>query len=246
MNFENLGQPETLNETGLGGMEVIGMTTLANFEASGITTTEGMANYLRENIPMTHLDHCAGICYEDRDSPEFGGAMGSYHPGTREIDVWKPAGEGGYEKVKDTVTHEIGHNVHHNMMNERPDLAERWNALYAKSLQQNQLDGRGYVSNYAATDPKEDFAETYKSFIRDPERLQYMNAEKYAFMHDEVFYGREYQAQSLAYWDKDYYGNKVEVTNTGVWDIHGNKVANSWHYVDPDLTGQPRQPGTMY
>jgi hypothetical protein len=64
-------------------------------------------------------------------------------------------------------------------------------------------------------------------YIRDPERLQFMSPEKYAFMHDEVFTGRGYQATKLAYWGEDFQDNRVWVDSYGVYDLSGNRIADS-------------------
>ena len=134
---------------------------------------------------------------------------------------------GGCEKILETATHEMGHNVHENLIATRPELAERWNALHEKSLAQYQLDGRGFVfSTYATTNVFEDFAESYQHYIRDPERLRFMSPEKYAFMCDEVFAGREYQAQKLAYWDQDFKGDRVWVDFWGVYDLRGRRIGD--------------------
>ena len=55
----------------------------------------------------------------------------------------------------------------------------------------------GFVSEYARTNQYEDFAESYKAYVRDPELLQFMNPEKYVFMRDEVCVGQEYPPKTL-------------------------------------------------
>ena len=45
-------------------------------------------------------------------------------------------------------------------------------------------------------------------------------------MCDEVFAGREYQAQKLAYWDQDFKGNRVWVDFWGVYDLRGRRIGD--------------------
>jgi len=78
-------------------------------------------------------------------------------------------------------------------MEGRPDLAVRWEQLHAASIGRAWIDGLGFVSEYAKTNQFEDFAESYMTYIRDPETLLFASPEKYQFMRDEVFFGREYE-----------------------------------------------------
>ena len=67
-----------------------------------------------------------------------------------------------------------------------------WNDLHAESMVQYNEEGTGFVSDYARTNQSEDFAESYAAYIRDPEGLAFQSQEKYDFMRDYVFGGREY------------------------------------------------------
>lgn len=49
--------------------------------------------------------------------------------------------------------------------------------------------------------------------------------EKYVFLHDYVFAGREYPPAIMAYWDYDSAGNQIEVTHSGVYDLSSNRIA---------------------
>jgi hypothetical protein len=50
----------------------------------------------------------------------------------------------------------------------------------------------GFVSDYARTNEYEDFAETYRVYVYEPEVLRFYNPDKYEYMRQVVFDGREY------------------------------------------------------
>jgi len=228
-DFESLtSNPETFSEIGNKTKEFVGPTEICNFEGCELINNEQLANYLSETIPPSHLEGCPGIEF-DPNNPQFTecpGTLGFYECGSHAIHV---AGEGcfpnGAEGMKDTVTHEIGHNAYAGIVENNPELAAKWEALNTESWQKLLTDGTGFVSDYATTNKYEDFAESYRTYVCDPEKLQILSPEKYAFMHDQVFAGREYQPTVLAYWSYDSAGNKIEVTSTGVYDLSGNRIA---------------------
>jgi hypothetical protein len=196
-NFE-LTHPEaleSLDETGLNSVEMLEQTSICDFESCGLISTEQISDYIRETLPLTHLEGCPSIQYERVSDPSCPAALGTFYRGSHEIHIWGPTERfDGAEKVIETVTHEVGHNVHENLMAERPEVAERWAQLHAQSIEAYRVDGSGFVSEYARTNVYEDFAESYAAYVRDPERLQFASPEKYAFMEREVFAGREYAA----------------------------------------------------
>lgn len=51
---------------------------------------------------------------------------------------------------------------------------------------------RHLISEYAGTDPEEDFAETFSAYRITPEKLRKVSPERYAFMRDRIFKGVEY------------------------------------------------------
>ncbi|HPS91112.1 MAG TPA: hypothetical protein PKV33_03055 [Methanothrix sp.] len=222
------GNPENLSEIGNKTNEFIGSTEICDFEGCRLINNEQLANYLSETIPPSHLEGCPYIEFDPNNPQftEFPGTLGFYECGSHAIHI---AGDGcfpnGAEELKNTVTHEIGHNAYADIVENNPELAAKWEALNRESWQKLNAEGIGFVSDYAMTNKLEDFAESYQAYTRDPEKLQIMNPDKYAFMHDYVFAGREYQPLVLAYWTYDSAGNKVEVTPTGVYDLSGNRIA---------------------
>lgn len=218
---------EIFNETGLNSVELVNFTEVGNFEASGLVSTEQVADYLRETLPPTHLEGCPSICYNSNACEGFPSALGTFDTRNHEINVWGPIEQfQGKEDIFNTVTHEVGHNVHANIMAERPDIAERWSQLNNQSWNNYRQDGTGFVSDYARTNVYEDFAETYAAFVRDPEKLQFYCPEKYEFMKQVVFAGHEYSPTILGYLDYDSLGRQVEVTGNGTWVVAtGEKIA---------------------
>jgi hypothetical protein len=170
------------------------INNIINFEASGLLTDEQVELYLRQMIPAVHLDHCRIIEYQHRTvSAHATPVAGSFTPMFRQIYVYQSSS--GFQTpgdVLDTLTHEIGHNVHYNLRRDNWDMARLWTELYEESKGMYAREGRGFVSAYAQFNDFEDFAETYRAYIREPELLQYYNPNKYEFMRAVVFGGQEY------------------------------------------------------
>ena len=159
---------------------------ITSFEESGLITNEEVAVYLRATIPAEHLDRCVRIRYiplavEQGATP----VAGRFIPLFRHISVFPVSGGSrGPEDILDTLTHEVGHNVHYNMRIDNLALARQWTDLHQQDV--------GFVSDYARTDEFEDFAETYRVYVLQPESLQLLSPVKYRFLQVEVFAGREY------------------------------------------------------
>ena len=92
----------------------------------------------------------------------------------------------------DTLIHEIGHNVNFNIRRDNFDLDVEWRLMYEESNKTFPQDGKGFVTNYARTTKYEDFAESYRTYVRDPKSLLFFSPAKYEFMRDKIFNGREY------------------------------------------------------
>lgn len=199
--FESFGQEniETSPETGLGTIELVNYTEVGNFESCGLLTNQEVADYLRDTLPPSHLENCPSIQYQSEYNADYPNAIGSFDPMNSEICIWGPAerfeGAGG---MLETITHEVGHNVHENIMAQKPEIAERWSQLHEQSWQKFAQDGTGFVSDYARTNVYDDFAETYMTYVRDPEKLSFYSPEKYEFMRTEVFPGTTYSSPTQA------------------------------------------------
>ena len=183
---------EGLIETVSDSAELIGQTEIDGFENSELFSNEKIADHLRHELPHTHLEGCPSIRYQP-DHEHFNSWSGASVLGFFELDSHQikigpmERFDASYD-VLETVTHEVGHNVHFNLIQSSPETVGNWERLH----QQSNISEEGFVSQYARTDAYEDFAETYKVYVHDPEFLQFVNPEKYDFMKNEIFYGREY------------------------------------------------------
>jgi len=157
-----------------------------DFDASGVVTDEDVEAFIRDTLPLNHLDHCLRIRYVDyvtdvRSTP----AAGRFMPVVRHISVYPVAGGARTpQDIYGTLTHEIGHNVHYNMRIDNLALANEWKNLFNQDV--------GFISAYARTNEFEDFAESYRAYVLDPESLLLYSPVKYEFMRVEVFEGYEY------------------------------------------------------
>lgn len=199
--LENLNDIEKIQESLEQLNDVMGSTKLAGFEKISDHGNEAIAEYLKDTIPTEHLEGCPEIKYdpENRLFTENPHALGVYHTDTRKIEV---ASESRFESVDDlldTIVHETGHNVYANLEKTNPSAIERWEQMYKESKEFGEFDaGFGFVSEYAKTSRFEDFAESYRAYVRDPELLKFMNATKYEFMKYQVFEGKEYLRDAFA------------------------------------------------
>lgn len=166
--------------------------SIRGFERSGVMTNEEVGEYLTDNLPPEHLraDRITSIQYTDQfHGDDRGNTLGvcstNTETGVSEIQIHRqvPGGSIARGTMEHTLIHEVGHNVHYNVGEQ--NMAS-WEQLSVNSAPD------GYVSNYARTNPQEDFAESYATYVKDPALLQEANPQKYAFMKRWVFGGREY------------------------------------------------------
>lgn len=157
-----------------------------DFDASGVVTDEDVETFIRNTLPLDHLDRCLRIRFVNhitdvRSTP----ASGRFMPVVRHISVYPVTGGGlTPQDIFDTLTHEIGHNVHYNMRIDNLALANEWENLFRQDA--------GFVSDYARTDEFEDFAESYRAYVLESEKLFLYSPVKYEFIRVEVFEGYEY------------------------------------------------------
>ena len=173
--------------------ELVGQTEIGGFEQTELFSNEQIADHLRQELPITHLEGCPSISYEpehENFNPWSGaGVLGFFELDSHEIKIGPMDRFESTRALLETVTHEVGHNLHFNLIQNNPELVGQWERLF----QDSNISGEGFVSQYARTNAYEDFAETYKVYVHDPDYLQFMNSEKYEFMKNEIFYGREYE-----------------------------------------------------
>lgn len=162
------------------------------FENSNVMNNEEVGKYLTDNLPPEHLrsDRITQIRYTDEyDGDKQGTVLGvcqtDKETGVSDIRLNRQTPEGSInrEMMEHTLVHEVGHNVYYNMGEQK---ISSWEQISSNSAPKQ------YVSNYARTNVREDFAESYATFVRDPILLQEVSPQKFAFMKLQVFGGREY------------------------------------------------------
>lgn len=167
---------------------------VSGFSKSEVLTSREVETFLKDEFLPEHTSkrNLKKIEYTDEyvsDEP------GSYVAGTCytnrilgksriEINRQNENGATDAEEMKSTISHEVGHNVYYNVVPAK--TRGSW-----KDISENSADDE-YVSDYAKTEVEEDFAETYAVYMLDPEALNEISPEKYEFMREHVFDGKEY------------------------------------------------------
>jgi WXG100 family type VII secretion target len=175
--------------------EITGGPKVGSFGKSGVMSDEDVRKFLNKDFPAAHTDPAHLIEVEYTDTYVPGSKPGYYqaglcttytktHKSYIEINRQSPTGSSDKGKMKGTIAHEVGHNVYYNVIPEK--ARNDWDAL------SNGSKNTEYVSDYARTNVEEDFAETYRAYMLDPGKLKSASKEKYEFMRDRVFDGREY------------------------------------------------------
>ena len=90
----------------------------------------------------------------------------------------------GADGARHSTAHEIGHHVERHLLS--GEDRRRW-AEISGFRPAGQC-----VSEHARSNWREDFAESYRSYMLDPESLRKVSPDKYAFLRDRVFDEREY------------------------------------------------------
>jgi hypothetical protein len=138
-----------------------------------------------DRLPSFHLEGLREIAY----LPEFGPfacayaalaaggePLGEFQQHERRVYLYGFEDRARFEQV---LFHELGHFVFFLVIGSR--VKKRWvTALSA---------GSAYITDYATLNAREDFAETYASYILRPRLLEDACPEKFAYMRDCVFSG---------------------------------------------------------
>jgi hypothetical protein len=166
--------------------EKIGETELNDFEKVGMH--EDVKKYLEDFLP-SHLENCPRICFEEDGHPDNPRILGEFNTETREITVW---GESISTKKElfDTIAHEVGHNVHENLLNDNPQIAAEWKNIY------DSCDN--FVSEYSKVSEFEGFAEAFAAYRNDPELLEALTPQMYEFMKCHVYCGDKFSISNDA------------------------------------------------
>ncbi len=189
---------ETQFKEKTGSKRVLGLPRVEGFEKSGIISNQEVKDYLKDEFSERHANNVTmeTVRYNDKfikekektelahwEKKEAAPGIGVFN---KEIVVNRQMKDGNIDRklMKDNIAHEVGHQVH-NMYLEKRDQQE-----WIKITRDMPKDK--FVSEYAKKDHFEDFAESYRYYLRNPEELKKASVEKYDFMRDHVFSGREY------------------------------------------------------
>lgn len=182
---------------GLGhdGLSPEKFVTIEGFDNYSDLSNEHIKILVEDLLPSGHLDYCEKISCDPQNSfwEDHPGAMAFHHvhDGVSEIVLdGKEAVELTGLSTLEILLHEIGHNALMNL--EDRDLKE-WLYQYQQALTTYSDTGFGFVSNYSHTDFAEDFAESYAAYVTNGDFLKFIAPDKYEFMRDIVFGGREYE-----------------------------------------------------
>jgi hypothetical protein len=184
--------PHEVEITEIEPIERAGYTRIENFAASEITDNKEIVEFIRNTLPLEHLENCPSITYHEDFCPGSPRTLGDFSLDSYEIRIWGLCNTP--ELIQKTISHEIGHNAYFNHIEMNSELANIWAELSEKG---------NFVSEYARevsqTMPEryvyEDFAESYQLYINFPEQLAFIDPAKFEFMRDKVFGGREYFSQ---------------------------------------------------
>lgn len=169
-------------------------TLVGNFNDSEMADTDEIATYINENIPPEDLANLESVDYvadsqEAQDNNYLG--MWTHDPetNTNHIEIYPQPDQ---DEMFDSVAHEVGHNAEEVV---NPEQMEQWSEIYNQGMDEYNNSGHEidpFVTDYAQTSPSEDFAESYAMYINDPPLLQAVSPDKYDFMKDNVFNGKEF------------------------------------------------------
>lgn len=150
-------------------------------------------------------------------------------------------GEGNI--IEDLVTHEVGHNLMEIFKKEHPtiDVARDWAAIsgradssapdtftMAPTTRSYFTQGQEEVSKYGETSPNEDFAESYRLFMSNPEELYAKAPTKFLILN--ALSGRFSEAQV-----KDRFGIDAPEKLTQAWQKITGQAGSQFHLSAPLL-----------
>ena len=171
-SYESFDQNiETFNETGDLSEYVWGT------EISGFENNKAVADFVRQEIPLTHLDAVSDISYNK--FTVFNTDTELANIGEINRDVAAHIGLEYYNDSKDGMA-----TPEWTAFNKLPDLVRVYEA--------NDMPISACRLESANLTRGENFAHVYATYIESPHTLKAMAPEHYNFMRDNVFYGREY------------------------------------------------------
>ncbi|MBQ7593540.1 MAG: hypothetical protein IJU48_04205 [Synergistaceae bacterium] len=168
---------------------------VSGFDENSELSNNEVETLIRDLLPAHHLDNCPSItCSPDHYMWDYyPDSVGLYNTDTSEILLSgaEEINEFGTTEIE-VLLHEIGHNAYDSLLASDPQKIDDWANLHEESKDLFDATGLGFVSSYAQTDMFEDFAESYSEYVANPQLMQFLCPEKYDFMNQYVFDGREY------------------------------------------------------
>lgn len=177
---------------------ILNLPRVEGFDQSGVMNDQEVRDYLKDTLPEKHANNISmdSVRYHEQTVSTQGGVeLGHWESEQKQtflqpdqeivINEHKLQGDKGQEQMKNTLTHEVGHQTYAKFLPESDRQA--WEKLSGDRAQTE------CVNEYARTDQFEDFAVSYRAYVRDPRSLKQVSPEKYEFMRDKVFEGREYK-----------------------------------------------------
>jgi hypothetical protein len=157
---------------------------LSGFGRQGVVRIDEILREI-DRLPGFHLEGLREIVY----LPEFGPlacAFASFGRGAEPLAEFQQPERRIYiyafdnrARFRQVLLHELGHFVFFLVIGSR--VKKRWVTALSP--------GSAYVTDYAAMNAREDFAETYACYVMRPGVLEEACPEKFAFMRDCVFSG---------------------------------------------------------
>ncbi|NEQ73379.1 MAG: hypothetical protein F6K23_10030 [Okeania sp. SIO2C9] len=192
-----------LNQSVEETIERVGSTEISKFEICELVTNKEVGEYLK-TLPPTHLENIRNIQYEPEPKSEVSEAKPKFSTEIKAtiklklpvMEGWvaaKISPEEAKENFWENLTYEVGLKVYCDIGLVKLELQNKWSEIHHKSVEEYIKNGLGLLSQ-KGQDIVVDFAETYAAYILDPEKLLSYSLDKYEFMKQEIFYGREYNS----------------------------------------------------
>lgn len=122
------------------------------------------------------------------------------------------------EQRRSTIIHEIGHNIGNRL---KQDESQPWLDLSGWEERENKwtaIKEDAMISKYGATNPAEDFAETFVAYRYNPQELQRVSPQKYAYMKKNVFLGLEYTSEEACAPENSRYAKIIKKAHNNLSD----------------------------
>lgn len=132
------------------------------------------------SLPREHVAGLDRVSYTDTfKADDQGVLLGQYDRETNciEINRQSPDGKMDGDRAGYTVTHEVGHHVYWHRLTDQQ--REQWDGISRASLASE------YVTDYAKSNTRDDFAESYAFHVLHPEVLKDTSAAKAAFLEEQ-------------------------------------------------------------